>query len=81
MFSLSNLPDIDKWKTINIINMNNLFYRCLIDRKNFDGIKVWNISNVKYMDNMFTECTELTSLPNISKWNTSNVLSMNNYFR
>ena len=78
--SLNNLPDIDKWKTINIINMNNLFYRCLIDRKNIEGIKVWNTSNVKYMDNMFAECTELTSLPNISKWNTSNVLSMNNIF-
>ena len=78
--SLYNLPDIDKWKTINIVNMNNLFYRCPIDRKNIEGIKVWDILNVKYIDNMFAECTELTSLPNISKWNTSNVVSMNNIF-
>ena len=32
------------------------------------------------MSYMFSDCSSLTSLPNISKWNTSNVTNINSMF-
>ena len=32
------------------------------------------------MSSMFSNCTKLSSLPDISKWNTSNVNDMNKMF-
>ena len=32
------------------------------------------------MNNMFYECSSLSSLPDISKWNTNNITDMSNTF-
>ena len=50
--------------------------------KNKLEIKLKGINNVTDMSGMFSRCSSLLSLPDISKWNTNNVTYMNNmYYR
>jgi len=41
-------------------------------------ISKWNINNVTYMYRMFSGCSSLSSLPDISKWNTKYTVYLNN---
>ena len=43
-------------------------------------IKLEGINNVTNMSFMFSECSSLSSLPDISKWNTNNVNDMEDMF-
>ena len=43
-------------------------------------IKLKGINNVTNMNEMFYECSSLSSLPDISKWNTNNVTDMSKMF-
>ena len=43
--SLKSLPDISKWKTKNVTDMNMLFYECS-SLKELPDISKWNIMNV-----------------------------------
>ena len=43
-------------------------------------IKLKGFSNVTNMSYMFSDCSSLLSLPDISKWNTSNIKNMNEIF-
>ena len=38
------------------------------------------MNNVTNMSNIFSNCSSLISLPDISKWNTNNVNNMNHIF-
>ena len=71
----TNLNDID---TSKIINMNSLFSDFnKYDLSNLD-ISKWDVSNVKYMNTMFYDCTSFNS--DLSKWDVSNVEYMNSMF-
>ena len=70
--SLLYLPDISKWDTSNIINMDYLFYYCSSLVK-FPDISNWKTDNLEYMENIFEKCESLIILPDISKWNTSKI--------
>ena len=43
-------------------------------------IKLININDVIDMSYMFSKCSSLTNLPDISKWNTNNVKNMSGIF-
>ena len=72
----TNLNDIDTSKItdmsflFSIDNFSNLPY-------NFD-VSSWDVSNVKYMNTMFYDCTSFNS--DLSKWDVSNVEYMNSMF-
>ena len=76
---LSSLPDISKWNTDNVIDMNSIFYNCS-SLTSLPDISKWNTNNVIDMNNFFYFCSALLSLPEISKWNTSNVVNMGRMF-
>ena len=59
---LISLPDISKWNTSNVKNMNFMFYECnsLIS---LPDISNWNLSRVISMSHMFCGCKSLISLP------------------
>ena len=76
---LSSLPDISKWNTDNVIDMNSIFYNCS-SLTSLPDISKWNTDNVTDMKNTFYFCSSLISLPDISKWNTNNVTDMGNIF-
>ena len=67
------LGDID---TSLITDMSILFYESL--RKDFKGIEKWDTSNVKNMQNMFTDAVYFNH--NIEKWNVSKVENMGAMF-
>ena len=74
-----SIPDIAKWNTNKIIDMNHLFYKCytlniLPDISNF------NTENVTNFNSMFCCCGSITSLPDISNWNTNKVTDMGHLF-
>ena len=50
------------------------------DNNNTLNIKLICINNVTDMSYMFSECTSLISLSDISKWNTNNVINMSYMF-
>ena len=45
--SLISLPDISKWNTTNVTNMNHMFYFCN-SLKSLPDISKWNTTNVIY---------------------------------
>ena len=77
--SLSSLPDISKWNTINVSDMSFMFTDC-ISLINLPDISKWNTNNVRNMKEMFYNCKQLKVLPDISNWNTSNVFDMSYMF-
>ena len=77
--SLLSLPDIDKWNTSIIKDMNFIFRNC-ISLSSLPDISKWNTINVHNMSGIFSNCNSLLSLPDISKWNTSNANNMSSMF-
>lgn len=67
------LGDID---TQYITDMRSLFYNS--KRINFNGIELWDTSNVTTMENMFAETIYFNE--NISAWDVSNVENMKSMF-
>ena len=61
-----------KWNTINVTNINEIFSECS-SLSLLPDISKWNINKVTDMRNMFSECSSLSLLPDISNWNTNNV--------
>ena len=51
--SLSELPDISRWNTINVKTMNNIFSGCK-SLKSLPDISNWNTENVTDISNMFS---------------------------
>ena len=54
--SLSSLPDISKWNTINVIDMSGMFNYCS-SLFSFPDISKWNTINVIDMSYMFNHCS------------------------
>jgi len=52
---LSSLPDISKWNTNNITNIESMFELCssLIE---LPDVSIWNTNNVNNMSFMFNKC-------------------------
>ena len=69
--SLISLPDISKWNTSNVENMESMFYSCS-ELVNIPNISKWDTKNLKYMNNMFSFCQGLRNKPNISSWFVNN---------
>ena len=77
--SLISLPDISKWDTTNVEEMDSMFEKCssLIS---LPDLSKWNISNVRNISGMFFCCSSLLSLPDISKWNIQNITDLVHVF-
>ena len=65
--SLKELPDISKWNTSNIKNINFMFYNCS-SLKSLPNIKKFQMNNVSYISGIFAECSNLISIRDISYW-------------
>ena len=72
-YKFEKLPDISKFNTSNVINMDKMFYGCS-SLKSLPDISIWNIKNVISMTKMFYECLSLENLPDITNWDISKVL-------
>ena len=77
--SLISLPEISKWNTENVEDMNGLF-RCCSSMIILPDISNWNTKNVNDMSAIFSNCSSLISMPNISNWNISNAYEISNIF-
>ena len=56
--SLSSLPDISKWNTINVTIMSYMFFNCEL-LSSLPDISKWNINNVTHMSYMFYGCLNI----------------------
>ena len=65
--SLTDLPDISVWNTINVKNASFLFYQCS-KLENLPDISIWNIENFTDISYMFCYCSGLKDLPDITGW-------------
>jgi surface protein len=65
--SLESLPDISKWSTENVINMDSIF-RDDTKLKTLPDISKWNIKKCSCLSALFLNCSSLKKLPDISKW-------------
>ena len=54
--SLKSLPDISKWNTANVNNMNSMFNGCL-SLTALPDISEWDISKVTSKSKMFDNCS------------------------
>ena len=76
---LEYFPDISKWNTINLKDINNMFADCS-SLKSLPDISKWNTKKVENINNIFKNCSSLIHLPDISKWNLTNVKYLDNIF-
>ena len=67
--------NIGYWNTINIVDMNHLFY---YETEFNDNIEDWNTSNVIYIHYMFIGAKSFNKP--LNNWNISNVISMSCMF-
>ena len=56
--SLSSLPDISKWNTNNVKDMQCMFYNCS-SLSSLPDISKWNTNNVEDMSKMFNDTFSL----------------------
>ena len=61
-FSLQSLPDISKWDTKNVTNMNHMFQGCS-SLSSLPDISKWNINNLKEYKGMFDNCKKSLKIP------------------
>ena len=66
-YSLSSLPDISKWNTINVKDMSLMFSYCS-SLTLIPDISKWNTKNLKDTTVMFQNCLSLSFLPKMSYW-------------
>ncbi len=81
--SLKSLPDISKWNTKYIKNLNSIFLNCS-SLSFIPDISKWKLNNTIKINNIFKGCNSLLIYPDISKWNIniseiSNISSSNNH--
>ena len=50
-----------------------MFYNCKCLKSLPNGIENWNTKNLLRINYMFTNCSSLTKLPDITKWDISNL--------
>ena len=63
--SLTDLPDISRWKTKNVKNMSYMFYSCY-SLANLPDISGWNIRSINKtlgMTGMFEGCKKALNIP------------------
>jgi surface protein len=75
-----NIDDCQYWNTVNVTNMEGMFFRC---REGFNApIGNWNTSNVTNMSLMFQFAANDTNgfNQNLNSWNTGNVTNMSYMF-
>ena len=60
--SLISLPDISKWNTSNVTNLNSMFKECVM-LQTIPDISKWDMSKVNNCDDMFNDCHCLRYLP------------------
>ena len=56
--SLSSLPDVSKWNTINAIYMKGMFSGCS-SISSLTDISKWNTNNITEMNKMFSGCLNI----------------------
>ena len=56
--SLSSLPDISKWNTINVTYMSGMLFKCS-SLSSLPDISKWNINNVIDMSYIFGNCSNI----------------------
>ena len=75
------LPDISKWNTKNVEDMNFALTYCT-SLTSLPDLSKWDISKVKFMASFFQSCLSLSYLPDISKWtNNGGKINISNIFR
>ena len=70
--SISLMPNIGKWNTSSVINMNSMFKKCESLCK-FPDISKWNTTNVADMRDMFNNCISLSLEEEIFKMDIDNL--------
>jgi len=73
--TLSQKPNISKWKLKKFINMKQMFRGC--ESLNYLGLGSWDISKITDMSYI---CKSLVSLYGIGSWKTNNVADMKYMF-
>ncbi|MBO5004246.1 MAG: DUF285 domain-containing protein [Clostridia bacterium] len=68
--------NVSTWDVSNVYNMRALFANSVIDIN--PGISDWNVSKVRYMENMFNSVDKFDA--NLENWDVSNVETMNFMF-
>ena len=74
--SLYSIPDISKWETKNMQNIELMFSNCssLIS---LPDLSKWDTNNLKNMKGLLSDCISLSLCPDITKWNNFNIKDIN----
>lgn len=62
---------------IGIRDISYLYKKSLL--KDFKFVETWDTSNIKYMDEVFSECTSFNA--DVSRWDVSKVIAMSHLFK
>ena len=75
-----SVPNLSKWELNSVENMSGLFSKNT-RITDISSISKWkNITKIIDISNLFSECTKLLSIPDLSNWNLSNVKNISYLF-
>ena len=75
---LKEIKGLDKWNTENFYGCAQVFRYCNSLEKL--DLSKWKMNNVQNTNEMFGECTNLTSIGDVSNWDVSQVKDMSKMF-
>ena len=76
--SLTSIPDLSNWNVNKVIDMSNMFYNC---RKLLNIPCFKKVKDVIWITSIFSFCTSLITISDISEWDIGNVEDMNGLFK
>jgi surface protein len=75
----NRLTNVKQWGTTAWTSMRDAFFGC--SNLNITATDIPNLASVSDMSNMFQNCSNLSTVPNINSWNTSSATNMASLFR
>jgi endoglucanase len=71
---LLNIDGLNKMNTKNVIFMYDTFFEC--SSLKYLDLSGWNISKVRELTNLFSDCVELEEIKGINNWDANNITGM-----
>lgn len=78
-YNLTNIQDLSKWDTSNVVSFYNTFGYCA-KMEDWSWIANWKTDSLLFLIGTFAGCISLNDLSFLRHWNISNVIAMTHIF-
>lgn len=77
---LSDINALSKWNVSKVTSFRVMFGETDLTSNSLEALKDWDVSNVKDMSSLFSNCKRLTNVDALKNWNVGNVTNVSGMF-